>query len=82
MSIIKEIFQGKISIEYSPATEPGHYELTPYSFRPRVAKRMVASSYYDLGQGILDVIHEAYSKSVKNGKDISIIQKMLDLEHP
>ncbi len=82
LSIIKEIFQGKISIEYSPATEPGHYELTPYSFRPRVAKRMVASSYYDLGQGILDVIHEVYSKSVKNGKDISIIQKMLDLEHP
>ena len=75
------MLHGEISIEYSPEPEAGHYEITPYSFRPKVAKKMIANSYYDLGQGILDVIYEVFSKSATNGKDISIIKKILDPEH-
>ena len=78
LNMIREIFHGDISVEFSPEDEPGHYEITPYSFRPRVAKKVVSSSYYDLGQGILDVIHEVYSKSSKNGKDISTFRKLVE----
>lgn len=78
LKMIQEIFQGEISIEYSPEFEPGHYEITPYSFRPRVAKKVVASSYLDLGQGILDVIHEVYANSAKNGKVVATIQRILE----
>jgi len=80
LKMIQEIFKGKISLEYSPESEPGHYEITPYSFRPRVAKKMVASSHYDLGQGILDIIYEVYSKSIKDATDIECIRKSLEQE--
>ena len=80
LNMIREIFQGEISVEYSPESEPGHYEITPYSFKPRIAKKIIASSYYDLGQGILDVIYEVYSKSAKNGKNIDCIRELLE-EH-
>lgn len=80
-NMIREIFQGEISIEYSLEPEPGHYEITPYSFKPRVARKMIAGSYYDLGQGILDVIYEVYAESAKNGKDLSHIRRLLEREH-
>jgi UDP-glucose 4-epimerase len=81
LNMIKEIFSRKVSIEYSPEPDPGHYEITPYFFRPKIAKKMVAKSYYDLGQGILDVIYEVYSKLEKNHKDTALIQKLMEQEH-
>jgi len=80
LNMIREIFNGEISVEYSPDLEPGHYEITPYTFRPRAAKRMIAGSYYDLGQGILEVVYDVYSKSSKSHKDLSHIQTQLDSE--
>ena len=78
--MIREMFHGEISVEYSDEFEAGHYEIMPYSFRPRVAKKIVASSYYDLGQGILDVIYEVYSKSGKNSGYVSNIRKLVETE--
>ena len=80
LNMIREMFHGEISVEYSGEPEEGHYEITPYSFRPRVAKKIVAGSYYDLGQGILDVIYEVYSRSDKNGKHLSNIQRLVEPE--
>lgn len=80
LNMIREIFHGEISVEYSGEFEAGHYEITPYSFRPRVAKKITATSYYDLGQGILDVIYEVYSKSGKNGEYVSNIRKLVEPE--
>ena len=45
LNMIREMFHGEISVEYSPKHMPGHYEITPYSFRPKVAKKIGASSY-------------------------------------
>lgn len=81
LSLIKEIFHGEISVEYSPESEPGHYEITPYSFRPRIARKIVAKSYCDLGQGILDVIHEVYAKSGENAKNTSNIRNLIEPEN-
>ena len=80
LSMIQEMFHGDISVEYLPESEPGHYEITPYSFRPKVARRLIADSYYDLGQGILDIIYEVYSKSGKDAKNISYIKKLIERE--
>ena len=80
LNMIREMLHGEISVEYSGEPEEGHYEITPYSFRPRVAKKIVAGSYYDLGQGILDVIYEVYSRSDKNGKHLSNIQRLVEPE--
>lgn len=77
LNMICEMFHGEISVEYSGEPEEGHYEITPYSFRPRVAKKITAGSSYDLGQGILDVIYEVYSMSGKNGKHVSNIKKLV-----
>jgi len=65
LAMIKEMFHGEIDVEFVQGGNEGHYEITPYSFRPRVAKKFVSNYYYDLGQGILDVIYEVYSKSDK-----------------
>jgi len=58
LGMIREIMGQKISIEYLPALETSHYELTPYSFRPESAHRLVMKRYYDLGQGLFDLLHE------------------------
>ncbi len=77
LNMIKEMFQNEITVEYIEEPETGHYEITPYVFRPRVAKKLVARSYWDLGQGLLDVIHDVYSESSKNGKEFEHIEKLL-----
>lgn len=81
LNMIREIFNGEILIEYASESEPGHYEITPYSFRPRVAKTIVPSSHYDLGQGILDIIYEVFMKTNKNSKYFSIIQDLIKHEY-
>lgn len=78
LNMIREIFHGEIEIEFSPEPEEGHYQLTPYSFRPRVAKKFVSNYYYDLGQGILDVIYEVYSESNKNINDLKSIKNLIE----
>ncbi len=55
--MINEILGNKIMIEYAQVTESCHYEITPYAFTPRVGKRLLQNTYFDLGQGVLDLIH-------------------------
>lgn len=78
LNMIKEIFNGEILVKYSAEPESGHYEITPYCFRPRIAKTVVPNSHYDLGQGILDVIYEVYSKSDNSTKYISSIRELME----
>lgn len=77
LAMIKEIFHGEIDVEFVQSENEGHYEITPYSFRPRVAKKFVSNYYYDLGQGILDVIYEVYSKSHKNLNNLKVIKDLI-----
>ncbi len=76
--MIQEIFQGKIKIEYHSESDKDHYEITPYAFRPRPAKKIALKEYYDLGQGILDVIYEVYSNSADATKELSFLKKIFD----
>ncbi len=60
--MIKEILDGKLEIKYVKPNFNYHYEITPYTFVPKVAKRVVAKAYMDLGQGLLAYIEEIYKE--------------------
>lgn len=55
--MIKEMLDNKIEIEYRPSTSSYHYELTPYTFAPKLAKRLINNTYFDLGQGVLQLLN-------------------------
>ncbi len=65
LTMISEIMQNKLSIEQIEHDNFGHYKITPYSFHPTVAKKLVANPYIDLGQGLLECIQEIYKSSDK-----------------
>ncbi|MDD5423156.1 MAG: hypothetical protein PHT32_07055, partial [Candidatus Omnitrophica bacterium] len=47
-------------VEYVEPRLSHHYEITPYSFAPKLAKKLVPRTYLDLSQGILDCMHSIY----------------------
>jgi Nucleoside-diphosphate-sugar epimerases len=71
--MIREIMNNKISIKYdSHKNDPLHYEISPYSFNPRMALKIFNNSYVDLGQGLMQVLSHIYEKEVyKNGASIN-----------
>lgn len=66
--MIKEIFNEKIEIEYTNEVFEEHYNITPYTFKPKVAKKFHINCYHDLGQGVLDQIYYNYEKLLKSGE--------------
>ncbi len=79
LSMISEIMGDKVEINYSKeAHYEGHYQLTPYSFRPRVAKKYILNTYHDLGQGLLDTIYDIYKELYKNNPEKISVLKLID----
>lgn len=64
--MIKEMLDNKATIEYKPASTSSHYEITPYVFAPKLAKRLVSKTYVDLGQGILSYIQDIHGEINSN----------------
>lgn len=62
MIMIKEILNNEIRLEFTNEANEEHYEITPYNFRPKLAKRLLDSNYVDLGQGILEMLSINYSQ--------------------
>lgn len=61
--MIKEIFNDKIEIEFKGERQNlNHYIVTPYNYRSQIAKKITPSPHYDLGQGIIDLLHEIDQK--------------------
>jgi UDP-glucose 4-epimerase len=67
LSMIKEIMNDSIEIKYTNESFDGHYKITPYSFKPKVALKITPKDYHDLGQGILDSIYEIYQELIDAG---------------
>ncbi len=57
MGMVKEIMNNKVKIEYKAPKSNLHYEVTPYSFTPKIGKKLTSNYYIDFGQGILDCLH-------------------------
>ena len=62
LSMINEIFSNNIHIEMHLKRSKTHYKMSPYSFNPKMAKKLVSNPHIDLGQGILTLIEEIHSK--------------------
>jgi UDP-glucose 4-epimerase len=71
LEMIREILNYEIEIEYQLGEISGHYLITPYSFKPKVALKLIPKNYHDLGQGILDCIYENYQSLKAEGKEIA-----------
>jgi UDP-glucose 4-epimerase len=56
LTMINEIMQNKLDVKQISDDNLGHYKITPYSYNPTVAKKLVANPYIDLGQGLLECI--------------------------
>tara|TARA_B100000029_G_C17480941_1_gene925526 strand:- start:394 stop:1275 length:882 start_codon:yes stop_codon:yes gene_type:complete len=65
LRMIQEMIDDNVEIEYTDEKLSEHYEITPYSFRPRIAKKLVQETHIDLGQGILDSIYDISKKQNK-----------------
>ncbi len=58
LKMVKEMFENEIDVLYSSELDSYHYSITPYNYRPKIATKIVSESYYDLGQGIMDLIYD------------------------
>ena len=69
LKMINEILDNQIDINYTDKKLDDHYEITPYSFRPRLAKKYLVKEYHDLGQGILNCIYDLYKELDNKGEN-------------
>lgn len=60
LKMIAEILGKDIEFVFEKDLATKHYEITPYSFNPRIGKKLTTPFHEDLGQGILRVIEEQY----------------------
>lgn len=60
LNMINEMMHNKIKINYGPKKSGTHYKLSPYSFNPKLGRKLVNNPHIDLGQGILNVINEIH----------------------
>lgn len=58
LTMVREMMGNQVEIVYTTEPDPGHYEITPYSYRPRAARKLVANPHVDFGQGLLECLHE------------------------
>ena len=62
LEMIREILQTDIRFEFADSPPMGHYNATPYSFIPKVGHKLVGNLYMDMGQGLLECLHEIYGE--------------------
>jgi UDP-glucose 4-epimerase len=70
--MIKEICKGEIEISFGKEEELHHYQITPYSFKPEIAKKLAPKTHYDLGQGILDLLYDINSELDEKNENLNI----------
>ncbi len=56
LRMIQEVLNNNIKVNYSHEKKAGHYEVTPYSYHPNTARKLVSKSFIDLGQGLVSCI--------------------------
>ena len=72
LTMIKEIFQGNLEIEYADKEDLHHYEITPYAYKPLAASKIVPKKHIDLGQGLLDLIYDLEMKHEKDKTSVKV----------
>lgn len=62
LKMIADMIGKPINFQFQQEQDNAHYEITPYSFNPRVGKKLAPPLHVDLGQGILRVIEEMHKQ--------------------
>ena len=61
VNMINEMMNNEIEITYTNKSLDEHYQITPYNFKPNVARKYNVEYTHDLGQGILESIYDIYN---------------------
>lgn len=56
--MIKEILGTNVEIIFDNQKNEDHYAYTPYSYTPKIGSKLVNHLYVDMGQGLLECLHE------------------------
>lgn len=62
LSMIQEILNDEITVTFTDEPLEGHYKVTPYSYHPNMARKLVANSFIDLGQGLVSCIKHIHDE--------------------
>ena len=62
VDMINEMMGNNLEIIYTKESQKEHYKITPYNFKPNVAKKYNLDYNHDSGQGILESIYEIYEE--------------------
>lgn len=73
VAMINEIMGNKLEVIFTNESLSEHYKMTPYNFKPNVARKYVGEATHDLGQGILEVVYDTYDE-LNHGKESDIRQ--------
>ncbi|HPK54567.1 MAG TPA: NAD(P)-dependent oxidoreductase [Smithellaceae bacterium] len=59
-NMIAEMLGKEVKFLFANDLSNGHYMITPYSFSPRLGKKMTPAMQIDLGQGVLRIIEDMH----------------------
>jgi UDP-glucose 4-epimerase len=68
LDMINEMLQNTVKIEYLPKVSESHYKITPYSFKPRIGKKLAINPHTDMGQGILALMEDIHKRAGRDKK--------------
>lgn len=60
--MINEMLPDPVETFFERSPDAIHYRVTPYSFNPRMGRKLAPSFHIDLGQGVLRIIEEVYKR--------------------
>ena len=69
-TMIGEMLGKELRIAYQEDPGSGHYQITPYAFMPKLAKKLTPNLTTDLGQGILRVMEEIHAAMHPDLQDV------------
>jgi len=69
LKMVKEILNNEVEIIMHPNQSNTHYKMSPYSFNPKMAKKLISNPHIDLGQGLLNLIADIHRDSNPNLDD-------------
>lgn len=58
LKMINEILGGNIAIKHSQEAKQAHYSQTPYSYTPKMGKKIISSTHNDIGQSLIEILEE------------------------
>jgi len=73
LDMVREIVGSDVQVKLKPVDpeleasgKSPHYSITPYSFRPKMPKKLVGHHYVDLGAGLKDCLTEIHDQAAQH----------------